>query len=822
MASIEFYPVDIEYRIANNKAAIYIYGSTKEGEKVCVVDEDFRPYFYIALKVGVDSESFLMKISAFEIEVKGEKAFITGREFADKKLLGKPITLLKVFANLPNLVPALREAVKSMKEVENVYEADIPFVRRYLIDKGIFPMTLTAAEGEFIKSHSRVPVFMAEKISQSSEDSLAEPRILSIDIETYNPSNAIEMEKNPILMIAFYGKNFRKVITWQRFRKTEDFIEFADNEAELLEKTREVINEFKPDIITGYFSDTFDWPYIKTRAEKNRVKLDMGADFSLLKTSLRSEATEISGISNLDIYKFIKRVVSRKLKTESNKLNDVATEILGEGKSKEVMVENLASDWDSGKHLELYCKYNLQDAKITYDLASHLLPNIIELVKIVGLPVSDVIGMGFSQLVEWYLLRREKEFDEIAPNKPEHGEMRRRLMQTYEGAFVYEPTPGLYHNIAIFDFRSLYPSIIASHNISPMTFECEHEQCRENPAPVEKANYWFCKKKKGFIPKIIEDLIKRRMRVKEIMKEAEDEKTKNLLDARQESLKVLSNSFYGYLGFSAARWYSIESALSVTAYGRHYIKGVIEKAEKSGFSVLYSDTDSVFLALNKKTKEDALKFKDSVNMELTELMELDYEEIYPAGLFVAAKGKAYGAKKKYALLSKEGFIKIKGFETVRRNWSQIAKEAQQNVLKIILEEGDAKKAIAYVRKIVDDLKSKKIPVEKAVMKTQLTKHIGEYENVGPHVAVAQRMKESGADVMPGTMIRWVVVSGTGKIRDRSKHIDELKKDESYDADYYIDNQVIPSVEGILAVFGYSKEDIIADKTQSSLKGFIKK
>lgn len=820
MVAIEFYPVEIDYKVANERAAIYIYGVTNDNKKICVIDDEFRPYFYIELKKGADSENFLAKIDSFEIEAKGGKAFITGREFIEKKLLGKPITLLKVFANLPNLVPALREAIKSMKEVENIYEADIPFVRRYLIDKGIFPMTLTAAECEPVNEHSRVPVFRAKSIKQVSEEPLLEPRMLAIDIETYNPTTKIDMENNPILMIAFYSKNFKKVITWQRFKKSEDFIEFADNEAGMLERAREIINEFKPDIITGYFSDTFDWPYIKARAEKCSVRMDLGLDYSTIKTNLKTETAEITGIADLDIFKFIKRVVSRKLKTESGKLGDVAEEILGEGKSKKIDIENLASDWDNGRNIEEYCNYNLQDAKITYELTYTLLPNIIEVVKIVGLPISDIINMGFSQLVEWYLIRRAREFDEIAPNKPEHSEMRRRLSQTYAGAFVYEPKPGLYKNIAVFDFRSLYPSIIASHNISPSTFRCEC--CEENLAPVENAKYWFCKKKKGFIPRIIEDLIKRRMRVKEIMKKTEDERTRKLLDARQESLKVLSNSFYGYLGFAAARWYSIESALSVTAYGRHYIKSVIDMAEKNGFNVIYSDTDSIFLCLNKKTEADALKFRDAINLELPELMELDYEGTFSAGLFVAAKAKEYGAKKKYALLSKEGFVIIKGFETVRRNWSVVAKETQENVLKMILENGDAKKAVSYVKKVVEDLKNKKIPLEKTIIKTQLQKHVGEYESIGPHVAVAQRMIDGGAEVLPGTMIRWVVVAGKGRIRDRSKHIDELKEGESYDSNYYIENQVIPAVESILAVFGYSKEDILADKEQASLEGFIKK
>lgn len=818
MVTIEFYLTDITYKISNNKAVIYLYGKTRNNEQICVIDEKFEPYFYIKIKEEEDSENILREITKLEIEKKEIKASIKYTQFVDKKLFGKPVTLVKAFANLPNAIPFLKNEVKYIKGVEEVYEADILFVRRYLIDKGIAPMTLTKVEGEFTNIKMKVPVFRAEDIKQASEEHITDPRILAIDIETYNPTPKIDMVKNPILMIAFYGKDFKRVVTWKKFETKEDYIDFVDDESQLLEKTKKIIEEFKPDILTGYFSDVFDWPYIKKRADKYKINLDMGLDYSSLKTNLKTETTEIAGIVNLDIYKFIKRVVSRKLKTDSYKLDDIAKEILGEGKHKEVAVENLASDWDSNNNLGRYCVYNLQDAKITFKLAEVLFPNIIELVKMIGLPISSVISMGFSQLVEWFLIRKAPEFDEIIPNKPDHKEMGQRMRQTYSGAFVYEPTPGLYKNIIVFDFRSLYPSIIASHNISPATFKCEC--CEDNVAPVEKAKYWFCKKRKGFIPKMIEEIIKRRMRVKEIMKKTEDEKTRKLLDARQESLKVLSNSMYGYLGFAPARWYSIESALSITAYSRFYIKNVIEKAEEEGFKVLYSDTDSVFLNLNKKTKEDALRFRDKINNELPELMELDYEGMFPAALFVSLKAKDYGAKKKYALLSEEGFITIKGFETVRRNWSKISKETQENVLKIILEKGDAKKALDYVKEVIKKLRNKEIPIEKTIMKTQLQKNVDEYESVGPHVAVAKRMIEDGAEIFPGMVISWVVVSGTGKIRDRAKYVEELSKNESYDPSYYIENQVVPAVESILTVFGYSKEDLLSDKKQSSLEGFM--
>jgi DNA polymerase I len=313
-------------------------------------------------------------------------------------------------------------------------------------------------------------------------------------------------------------------------------------------------------------------------------------------------------------------------------------------------------------------------------------------------------------------------------------------------------------------------------------------------------------------------LITRRTRIKEIIKDQIDEKFA-ILDARQNSLKLLANSFYGYLGFFAARWYSIECAQATTAFGRYYIKDVIAKAEESGFKVIYGDTDSLFTTLGDKTKEDAKKFSEKINQELPGLMELEFDGFYPSGIFVSAKVGAYGAKKKYALVDENKMLKIKGFESVRRNWSMIAKEVQENVLEIILKERDNQKALEYVKKVVDDLRNKKIILEKVIIHTQLQKEISDYYARGPHVAVAQRLKNQGVNVGPGSMIRFVVLQGSDIIRNRSKLPEEIKEN-NYDSDYYINNQVIPAVERIFNVLGYTKEELLETKEQTKLEGFF--
>ncbi|MFH0867955.1 MAG: DNA-directed DNA polymerase [Candidatus Woesearchaeota archaeon] len=813
---IRFFPIDVTYKVIDDKPVIHLFGRTSDNKQICVLYDSFEPYFYVIPKKGIDITN---EIKSFKISGNDQTCQVTRVEPVKKKYLGKDVNAIKVFTKLPRDISILREELKNWSSIESINENDILFVKRFMIDNNIVPLTLYEAEGSFSQQKLKVPAFRATKIEPFGTETFLKPKILSVDIETYTPLyKEINPEKNPMIMLSFYAKDFKKVFVWKRFKAELSYVEFVDSESELIEKFKEVIETYKPDILTGYFSDGFDLPYIRARADKYKIKLDLGLDFSELKVEKRKVVTsQITGITHLDIFKFIRRIISGTLETETYSLNAVASELLDE-KKHDVDLNELSKAWENETEIKKFCEYNLNDARLSYNLAEKLMPTISEMVKITGLTIYDANRMGFSQLVEWYLLRQAPNFNEIAPNKPSNDEISRRKMQTYKGAFVFEPKPGLYDNIVVFDYRSLYPTIISSHNISPGTMNCSC--CAEDAklAPIEDKKIWFCCKKKGFIPALIEDLITRRMRIKEIIKGNIDEKFA-ILDARQNSLKLLANSFYGYLGFFAARWYSIECAQATTAFGRYYIKNVIEKAEKYGFKVLYSDTDSIFLTLDGKTKEDAEKFSEKVNEDLPGLMELEFEGVYPSGIFVSAKVGPYGAKKKYALACEDGTLKIKGFESVRRNWSMISKEAQEKVLNIILKDHDNKKALDYIKKIVDDLRNKKIPVEKVIIHTQLQKEISEYDTKGPHVAVAQRLKNQGVNVGPGSMIRYVVLQGSDIIRNRSKLPEEVKGND-YDADYYINNQVIPAVERIFNVLGYTKEDLLEIKDQTKLEGFF--
>ncbi|MDO8628847.1 MAG: DNA polymerase domain-containing protein, partial [Nanoarchaeota archaeon] len=328
-------------------------------------------------------------------------------------------------------------------------------------------------------------------------------------------------------------------------------------------------------------------------------------------------------------------------------------------------------------------------------------------------------------------------------------------------------------------------------------------------------HYYYKTKPQGFIPGILKDIVQRRARIKTLMKQ--QNKKDPILNARQYGLKILANSFYGYFGFGGARWYSNNGAASITAWARHYIQTTIKQFQEEGFNVLYSDTDSLYMTLGKKKQADAIKLKEKINKELPEGMELELENHYVRGIFVMKKGgEQKGAKKKYALLDEKGTIKVRGFETIRGDWSVIARETQQRLLEIILKENNPEKASNYIKETIKAAQQKKIPLEKMIIRKQLKKEIKDYDNIGPHVAIAKKMEERGMHIEAGSIITYIIDEGKGMIRDRAKIPDEAK---SYDAEYYINHQILPAVQPLLDVLHIKEEELTKNHAQKGVMDY---
>lgn len=432
----------------------------------------------------------------------------------------------------------------------------------------------------------------------------------------------------------------------------------------------------------------------------------------------------------------------------------------------------------------------------------------------------------YSQLDEAYLSRKAFQQNIIIPNNPKYDEiMKRRMRPSYTGGFVIEPKKGIHPNIIVFDFRSLYPIVIITHNLSPETaIDCKHKECKKNKP--SGAEHHFCTKTKGFIPRNLEGIIKERIKIKDRMKKLKKDSLEfKSLDNQQYALKIIANSIYGYMGYAGAKWYCYLCAATAAAWGRFYIKKSISMIEKEGFEVIYGDTDSVFITMPNVEKSQLMKrsekFLKKINEQLPGMIQLEFRGKYEGGIFVTVKGKKRGAKKRYALIDKKGNLEIRGFEAVRRDWCDLAKEIQHEVLRIILQEKNPEKAVKLVRNTIKRIQTGKAEIEELTIYTQLVKPLSAYEQIGPHVKAAMKMKEKGRPVGEGMIIEYVITKGSGSISDRATPVEDVKE-RDYDPDYYINHQVLPAAMRVLQALDLTEQQVLSGKIQAKLGEWFKK
>jgi len=797
--------LDADYIEEGGKSVIRLFCKDNKGKTIICLDYGFKPYLYILSKKGKEK-----KVKERVETIKSIK--IKKVEIVERIISGEKRKFVKVFCFLSTDVPKVRDIVKRWKGlVEEEYEYSINFYKRYLIDKQIEGMSCIEVKGEQIKGDYQADKIIKIKSIKPTRGEIPELKLMSFDIECVE-----EKGKQKIIMLSLKGKKFEKVLTYQK-DKYPKYVEVVKDEKELLEKFVEIIQKQDPDFLLSFYGDSFDFQVIQQRADELKVKLILSRDFSKVKFARRARisSAKLKGRVHIDLFNFINNILSPQLQTEVLTLDAVSAELLGD-KKIEMEYEDILENWRKKKNLAKVAEYCLKDSELTLRLGEFILPQIFEISKISGQLPFDASRMMYSQLVEWYLSKKAFVMNHIIPNQPKWDEIqRRREYSPYVGGFVKEPIGGLHEEIAVMDFKSLYPSIIATFNISPETFNCSC--CRKNGYEVPERKYWFCKRKKGFVSSVIKGLIERRAEIKKRMKKLKMGEEYNRLNNEQFAVKTIANATYGYFGFSGSKWYCRECAESSAAFGRFYIKKVIDEAEKEGFVVIYADTDSMFAKVKGNLKKKTEIFLKRINKILPGIIELNLQGIYLRGIFIPRGVGPGTAKKRYALIDKRGVLTVRGLEKVRRDWSNVAKQTQERVLKLILEKKDVKGSIKYVQNIIKKLKQRKIPLKDLTIHEQLTKPLSQYKAIGPHVAAARKIKDRGRPVGEGMIIMFVITKGKGSISERAEPAKDVSL-KNIDNDYYIGHQIIPAALRVLTVLGVTEEQLLGE----SLKGFIKK
>ena len=587
--------LDIDYVTVDEKPVIRLF--SKDGDKnIVLIDDTFEPYLYV---MSDNLDECIREIKENLDIVRAEKVI--------KKDFQIETEFVKVTFKHPQDLAKNRDALRDLESVIQIREFDIPFYRRYLMDRDVIPMTEVVAVGEEIDSFFNLDSNKQDitiiKLTETLKRVPEYPqkfRILSFDLEVRNPHGMPNSEEDEIIMIGV-ASNFgvNQVISTKTNSENRDgFVNQVSSEREMIQEFVKIIKENNIDIIVGYNSDNFDFPYLKDRAKILDVDLDIGMDGSDVKYIRRgyANAASFKGLIHVDLYLVMRRYMS----LERYTLERVYYELFGEEKI-DVPGERIWEFWDNGgEELDNLFDYSLDDVVSTLKIAEQTLPLNLELTRIIGQPLFDVSRMATGQQAEWFLVKQAYFDNEVVPNKQGSNFADRANAEDNEGGYVREPEKGLHENLVQFDFRSLYPSIIISKNISPdvMYLGDVEDDDEYNISPEHGIK--FKKDPKGFIPSVIDKILQERFRIKREMKACEDPQQKKALDVQQQAIKRLANTMYGIYGFPRFRWYSFECAKAITSWGRQYIKSSIKKAEEFGFHAIYADTDGFYARYEKE------------------------------------------------------------------------------------------------------------------------------------------------------------------------------------------------------------------------------
>ncbi|MHC1590706.1 MAG: DNA-directed DNA polymerase I, partial [Candidatus Helarchaeales archaeon] len=508
-------------------------------------------------------------------------------------------------------------------------------------------------------------------------------------------------------------------------------------------------------VVVTFNGDNFDFAYLYQRAinlgiSKNDIPITKARDITQLKTGV-----------HLDLYKFFHnnaiKVSAFGKSYQRDSLDEISQQLLKRAKIEHPTKEIYEMSY---KELAYYC---LTDSELTLELTcfnNNLVMNlIILLMRISKLSMEDLTRLGVNAWIRNLFYWEHRRRNYIIPN-PDYILMKKGEATStavikgkkYQGATVIEPKPGIYFNVAVLDFASLYPSIIKTYNLSYETVNCVHEECRSNIMPG--TNYWVCTRKIGIMALLIGILKELRVRwFKPLSKDKKlSEEERRYFHVVQMTLKVIVNASYGVFGFENFPLYCPPVADSTTAGGRYAIQETKKKAESMGITVLYGDTDSVFLLNPSKEQMEELVRWSNENLN----MDLEVEKIFR---YVALSHR----KKNYFGVYQDGSVDVKGLSGKKSNTPPYIQKAFYKMLQILSEvktESDLESAREKIKKllqvILKKLKTNKIPKEELAFQVLMNKKIESYEKTTPqHVKAAKMLEEKGIKVEPGEFIQFL-------------------------------------------------------------------
>ncbi len=779
------------YRVESGRPVVRCFGVLGNGETFLLRDDRLQPHFFVPATAQTAIQQLgLQRQVRPAVDAAG--AAVTG-------LQGE--ALLRIDVHLPTDAAALRDRLHAVGV--RTFEADVRFAQAFLLDRGIRGSCLIDGPAE---AGSDVR-WTFDRPTLSPADLTPRLKVLSFDIET-------TPDAGHVLAIALYGAGADEVLLLHRRPEPppDGAIAFRD-ERTLLQAFMQRVRELDPDVLTGWNVVDFDLAVLEKIAQRCRLTMALGRGPGALHIRAgegyfqRAEA-RIPGRLVLDGIALLQGAFIR---MDEYSLDSVARQVLGEGKliaehGADKVGEIMRRYSDDRAAFVLYAR---TDARLALEILERL--QLIELAvarsKLTGMTPDRVSASiaSFDFLYLMQLHRRAIAAPSVGADGSEH--------VPQAGGWVLDPAPGLYRNVLVFDFKSLYPSLIRTFNLDPLAFHAAAaaahaarvsgvaERSAANDSIVAPNGATF-DRAAGILPGLLDELFPRR----EQARRAGD-------SIASQAIKILMNSFYGVLGTPACRFHNPQIANAITSFGKTLLLWSKRWFEDHGLTVLYGDTDSLFVQSDETDDVRALAsgpvlaralnaaLQDYVQSEwrVVSKLELEFEKHYLRLLLPSVRGGQAGARKRYVGL-RGGELEFVGMEVVRRDWTELAKRVQRELYGRLFHDEDV---AAYLRELLRQVRAGDHD-EALVYRKALRKPLAEYtDSTPPHVVAAR--KQTG---VTGRLISYVMTVAGPEPLSAVQH--------PLDREHYIQKQVRPVAEPVLALQGFRFEQVLDEPTQIAL------
>ena len=794
------------YRIENGAPVVHLYGVLEGGGTFLVRDGRETPHFYVRRADAARAR---------------ELGAARQRDAARRTFDGEPVVRVEVA--VPPDAPPLRDRLQ--EHGIRTFEADVRFAVRYLIDRGIrggCEIAGVSTPGERITR-----VFDDPELRPA--DVMVTPSVLSLDIET-DPAG------RRLLAVALYGAGADEVyIVDPAGRALPDGAIGCAGEREALDTFAARVRELDPDVLTGWNVVDFDLKVLDRIAGRTGGPLELGRDTGPLRLRpprgwFGSGEASIPGRLVLDGMDLVRGAF---LRFDDYTLDRVAGEVLGEGKvalGGAARSADAGRDAGGGRHpasgrdatggrhpasgrdatggraeaiqaryrddLETFVDYARTDARLALQIVQRL--DLVTLAmarsRLTGM-TPDRVSASIASFDFLYLAALGRR-GVVAPTVRSDDA---RVSRHQAGGDVFEPVTGIHENVWVFDFRSLYPSVIRTFNIDPLGYV-------EDPAPgdavVRLSDDAAFRRGDAILPAMLDELFPQR----EAAKRAGDA-------VASQAVKILMNSFYGVLGTPACRFHNVAVANAVTGMGRRLLRWSKRWFEERGFDVLYGDTDSLFVrsglppdqardagpALARELNE-AVAAHVSAEWQVTSCLDLEFEKLYLKLVLPSVRRGRGGARKRYAgLVDGRRDVEFVGMEVVRRDWTALAKDVQRELYARLFA---GEPVDGYLADTVAALRRGELD-DKLVYRKGLRKRPAAYTaSTPPHVAAARKSR------LRSRVVSYLITAAGPEPLDALEH--------APDREHYVDKQVRPVAEPVLAALGLDFDRVVGDDDQLTL------